>query len=396
MGDDGCEEANRMQAALVTPTHAPAVQDVLGADAHIQEVQQGDGSAALGEVARLPVDTLVLDVGTGPALGPAVVRYRMARPTTRIVILAIGRQPGDADVAALVTAGIYDICAEASMLAAVLAVDPGTLANAVAWLPRGLSPEATEPRVVTRTVERVVERERLIEAPMATHPAVIAVVGLDRCCGATITASALAGWLVRRRQGVLLAGQDPVLLREAMEQKEPTDLEELHPAMVQPSASLSLAALPAWALARRRWPWVVVDAGPVTGGGETWVWPEASRDADVVVLVLPREYWRFIARGRQWHLDTRAGALAGTWGCNARIRVATWWQPKDGKAKLADYGHALTGDSDYRVLPVPDMTATMAAGWPLGGLVADVALDRAVHAMLSPLVDHLMASRGAR
>lgn len=60
----------------------------------------GQGATALEEAARVPADLLLLDIETGPGLGPAVLRYRLARSQTRIVLLAAGKVPGDAEVAA--------------------------------------------------------------------------------------------------------------------------------------------------------------------------------------------------------------------------------------------------------------------------------------------------------
>ena len=48
------------------------------------------------------------------------------------------------------------------------------------------------------------------------RPAVVAVVGLCGGCGATVTAAALAGWLVRQRQDVILVGRDPAWMARAM------------------------------------------------------------------------------------------------------------------------------------------------------------------------------------
>lgn len=80
----------------------------------------------------MPVDTLILDVDTGPGLGSAVLRYRLNRQNVRIILLAIEREYGDAEVARVAQAGSYDIVTDISKLQQVLDREPSDIAAAAA------------------------------------------------------------------------------------------------------------------------------------------------------------------------------------------------------------------------------------------------------------------------
>lgn len=97
-------------------------------------IKSGYGSNALTEVARVPVDILVLDVKTGPGLSPAVLRYRLNRPNTRIILLAEGAVPGDVEVARVVQTGVYDVVTDIMKLPEALGGKPAGLEAAAKWL----------------------------------------------------------------------------------------------------------------------------------------------------------------------------------------------------------------------------------------------------------------------
>lgn len=340
-----------MVRALVTESAVAAVREALGAEADVREVAAGGGVDALRAAAGLPAEALVLDVATGPGLGSALVRYRLARPQTRVVILALGRSPGDADVAALVAAGVYDICTDVAGLPAVLARQAGTLTHAVAWLPRGLSPDAPEGKV--RTVERVVERERIVQAPSTAHAVRVVVRGVCGGAGATTVATSLAGALARAgRYRVLLAGPegDCSLALGLSGRSRVGAVDVLGPDDDREAASR-----------QRAWHYVVEDAGTAPAG----------RDADLEVRVAPGA----------WH---RAGHLrAGLRGEAARDGVA-WvvaWDPtRLPAAELA----ALAEGTDWPRLHL----------WPSvqGATLEELlavslpAVNRATRALLGPLL----------
>ena len=268
-----------MRLALVSEAGREAMADALGPDGVVRVVSPGDGPAALAEAARTLQEVLVLDVAVGPGLGLALVRYRIARPVTRVVVLAAGREPGDPDVGALVAAGVYDVCADAAGLAAVLARAPATIADAVAWLPRGLSPEAAESKVVTRTVERRVA--------VGSHPVTVLVAGVAGGVGTTTVACAIAGYTARLGHDTALVGIGPYGVL-GMEGQGGT---------WRPHLDTFPCAEGVGDLVRsRRYPYIVVDAGVApmgetgggdgrTGGGASAL-PTVGADPDVSVLVL--------------------------------------------------------------------------------------------------------------
>lgn len=65
-----------MVLALVGEGHA-----VAGAEG--RRHRPGRRPASLADAARVPVDALILDLATGPGLGPAVLRHRLVRPQTQ-------------------------------------------------------------------------------------------------------------------------------------------------------------------------------------------------------------------------------------------------------------------------------------------------------------------------
>lgn len=101
-----------------------------------------DLARALNAAARVAADVLVLELpaGQGEESIRSVDGYRMLRPTTRIIVLATGRSPGDPTLAAIVHMGIYDIIAglpEAdweTLVREVLTSPPADYSKAAVWL----------------------------------------------------------------------------------------------------------------------------------------------------------------------------------------------------------------------------------------------------------------------
>ena len=143
-----------VQAILTQETAAP-VGSVLEArgwaeTASVSVVTAAGGPAALEAAARVPAELLLLDVAV--AEPRARLRYRLARPGTRIVLLAPGRRPGDRAVAAAVQSQVYDVVDDLDRLPQLLD-HPADFAAVARWLDPSLAPDSPgEPRVVERTV----------------------------------------------------------------------------------------------------------------------------------------------------------------------------------------------------------------------------------------------------
>ena len=141
--------------AILTQDTAAAVGSVLEArgwaeTASVSVVTPAGGAAALEGAARVPADLLLLDVAV--AEPRALLRYRLARPGTRIVLLAPGRRPGDRAVAAAVQSQVHDVAEDLDRLPQLLD-HPADFAAAARWLDPSLAPDAPdEPRVMERTV----------------------------------------------------------------------------------------------------------------------------------------------------------------------------------------------------------------------------------------------------
>ncbi|MGB9860047.1 MAG: hypothetical protein ACPLQP_08960 [Moorellaceae bacterium] len=186
--------ARAEQARKVAKEHGEVVFDQAG-------VMDSMGiRSALQQAARVAVDALILDIdaGPGPDLLPALQGYRIARPHTRIIVLAPGREPGDPTVAGLVGLGVYDIVAgpvEADWVALVgqvLARPPATYAQAARWhvMPGLAGGEQVK--------EKVVIQERPAGA------VTIAVIGAAPGLGCTHTALAISAFLARQGHKVAL------------------------------------------------------------------------------------------------------------------------------------------------------------------------------------------------
>ncbi|GBF33972.1 GGDEF domain protein [Desulfocucumis palustris] len=98
---------------------------------------------------RIPLNTLIIDVsvGQGNEFINAVKIYRMQRPSTRIILLAAGRAPGDRLVASFVQLGVFDIIPDdgwAERLKDVLEQPPADFNTAERWVMQGEGIEVAE------------------------------------------------------------------------------------------------------------------------------------------------------------------------------------------------------------------------------------------------------------
>jgi len=234
----------------VAGDHADAARAALGKDGDVRAVRAGEGPSALADAQRVPAEVLVADVDTGPGLGQALLRYRLARQETRVVLLAVGRKPGDADVAAAVQAGVYDVVTDVTDLPSAVTGAPAGIAAAARWLDPTLAPGATaEPAVRVETHF----------APSTSHPVFVAVQGICGGAGATTVAASLAGFLGHLRGHRVLyaeAGNLPApALAFALQDRTRAGAVDLHQA-----TQGNLCRV----LSERRWHYVVVDGTPQT------------------------------------------------------------------------------------------------------------------------------------
>jgi hypothetical protein len=146
----------------------------------------------LNSAARVASDILILDldIGSGKDVVAALQSFRIARPHTRIIILAPDREPGDVIVSSLVGLGIYDIVSGpkdtdwGKLVRDALFSQLATYAQAARW--------HTGQFLDTAPVkEQVIIEER--PAGIVT----IAVAGIAYGLGCTHTALSIASFLAR-------------------------------------------------------------------------------------------------------------------------------------------------------------------------------------------------------
>ncbi|CEP67111.1 P-loop containing nucleoside triphosphate hydrolase [Moorella glycerini] len=204
-----------MYALILAPARAEQVRKAVKEYGEVVYDQAGTMDSfgirnAIQSAARVAADVLVLDIdaGPGPDLVAAVRGYRIARPYTRIFLLAPGRQPGDATVAKFVGLGVYDIIdgpVEADwgdLVARALASVPATYAHAARWhIMTGLTGEE----------EQVKEKVVIEQRPVGV--VTIAVAGAASGLGCTHTALAISAFLARQGHNVALVedSQNPVM-----------------------------------------------------------------------------------------------------------------------------------------------------------------------------------------
>lgn len=125
-----------MQIALLLPPDHPW-REQLPVDAQVTDLADPHDLVPLS---RAPCDLLVADVALLTGHEDDVRRYRVARPTVRIVVgHPEALQPGDPTMAALVAMGVYDLVPQDAPLAETLA-SVRTYADAARWHTDGLPP----------------------------------------------------------------------------------------------------------------------------------------------------------------------------------------------------------------------------------------------------------------
>lgn len=197
-----------MVGLITTPDRAAAVRraaeragDGVGYE-RVGPLDSAATRAAFEEAARAPLDVLVLDLDAAPGLdlAAAVRQYRIARPATRIIALAPGREAGEHTCAALVARGVYDIIAAApdadwtALVGEALTRPPATYREAARWDVEVVREQAATKQSAERVVIETRPGRQLILC-CATGPG----------AGATTLALSVAGYLARRGMRVVVA-----------------------------------------------------------------------------------------------------------------------------------------------------------------------------------------------
>lgn len=300
----------------------------------------GEGAALLDEAARVPADLLLLDVDTGPALGQAVLRYRLARPHARVVLLAPGRKPGDAEVAAIVAAGVYDVVEDLADLGSVID-NPQGLPAAARWLLLRPEPAAGGG---SRAGERVVVQR-------VGHGAVVVPVVATPGAGGTLVSLMLADYLVRQgqRAAVVQACHEPPWAENWMWERVDgcafagrVPVHAPEPQDPNPIAA-GVALLRHWH-GRGLYQYIVADFGHALA--ETAVRDEIMR-AGVAVAVVPAAAWKQRAA---------AGMVAAVAELAAAVRVLV--TPAQSAAAGRDLLNLFASQASFSALPAVDLSVT--------------------------------------
>lgn len=159
---------------------------------HVADAE--DIQKAFDEAGRVNSSVLILDIdsGVGSDLVLGVKKYKVARPYTRIILLAPGRKPGDQVVSQLLAKGVYDIVSPdipeegevqiVPLLEGALDNDAATYGDAVRWDVEARNEEVGSPR-------QTVYLEKYIGTGF------ICVIGTRRGVGCTNMAVAIANYL---------------------------------------------------------------------------------------------------------------------------------------------------------------------------------------------------------
>jgi len=160
---------------------------------HIGRLDSESVKEIFYSASRVSADVLIvdLDVFSGKEIVSALQGFRIARPNTRVIVIAPERKPGDEIISSIVGLGIYDIAGEekesswSETIKTILLSPPATYAQAARWHTGQFLNASTQSR------ERVIIEER--PAGIVT----IAVSATAHGIGCTHTALSMASFLAR-------------------------------------------------------------------------------------------------------------------------------------------------------------------------------------------------------
>ncbi|ADH59871.1 hypothetical protein Tmath_0085 [Thermoanaerobacter mathranii subsp. mathranii str. A3] len=175
---------------------------------HVGKLDSESVKEIFYSASRVSADVLIvdLDVFSGKEIVSALQGFRIARPNTRIIVIAPDRKPGDEIISSIVGLGIYDIAAEgkesnwSEIIKNILLSPPATYAQAARWHTGQLLNASIQ------TKERVIIEER--PAGIVT----VAVSATAHGIGCTYTALSVASFLSRlgHSAAVIEDSQKPV------------------------------------------------------------------------------------------------------------------------------------------------------------------------------------------
>ena len=172
---------------------------------------------------------LDIDVAETEDLLTTLRKYRVSRPNTRIIAVAVGRTPGDQTVAQLVNVGIYDIVAPnenkfiTAQLEEKINSSPATYAEAVRWhTAQQESEQKNNTGKKEKKIREEIQQQTVIFQDKIIGTVVIAVGGTSSGIGTTHTAISMAYYLVGQKNKVALVelGNKPVLERLSSTEQE--------------------------------------------------------------------------------------------------------------------------------------------------------------------------------
>lgn len=189
--------------AIISPRNFEEIEKQYGPAACY--VRDGDLHQAFLQVMRVQLDLLIIDLDMPGQMEEELHQYRVQRSSTRIILLAPGREPGDPSVARLVALGVYDIVSESDGLITELMNlirTPAGYAQAARWSQIGQSYQKFTKKQQQQQVST--QKEVLVQRrPLGLTT--IAVAGAGSGAGTSHICLAIAAHLARYNQKVILA-----------------------------------------------------------------------------------------------------------------------------------------------------------------------------------------------